>query len=466
MVEFLDLLAQFLKRVTLEDPAALEFGLVILAPTVPRTDLVRQIGGEVAALEGIALTRGHLAGVEAALVEDAPRRNAIVVVDGVVEMQQRVPAVVRRSHGVLVHIALAQAVHVEVAETGHGVQDGEIVLGIARPHGVHGNDHVHMPQLRAHVLHHLDAVTRVVLPAFELEGVALQVLVFQLLVELEAAARHNDAFAGLHRLLLAADGGVRADDLLRVRILDKALVMAVEQNLHAQLFALGVQLVERQHAEAVHARQLAGALVGVVVEEVVLGDGAGQRHLGHLVGHAVLVGVLGVARALVDPRFDHGIRRLAVRERLDVLLEALLLVLFDDGPLAVVDAAVAATLDWGLLKHENFLAALVGADERGPHARAAIADDQKVALVVPVRGHPIARCGARLARRAAGQRARTRHGGRRNARALQERTTRDSAFPTCAHDIPSSFFGWTGDRLEAATPALMRKRPPRRRPSA
>ena len=241
--------------------------------------------------------------------------------------------------------------------------------------------------------------------------------------------------------------------------------MAVEQNLHAQLLALGVQFVEGQHAEAVHARQLARALVGVVVEEVVLGDGAGQRHLGHLVGHAVLVGVLGVARALVDPRLDHRLRRLAVRERLDVLLEALLLVLFDDGPLAVVDAAVAAALDGGLLKHENFLAALVGADERRPHARAAVADDQEVALVVPVRRHPIARCGTRLTRRAAGQRACARHGGRGNARALQERTTRDSAFPTCAHNVPSSS---SDGRMTARRrqPLPLRRSTLRRHPSA
>ena len=36
---------------------------------------------------------------------------------------------------------------------------------------------------------------------------------------------------------------------------------------------------------------------------------------------------------------------LPVRERLDVLLEALFIAFLDDGPLAVVDAAVAAALD-------------------------------------------------------------------------------------------------------------------------
>ena len=76
----------------------------------------------------------------------------------------------------------------------------------------------------------------------------------------------------LDRLLLGADHRVRADDLLGLGVLDETLVVAVEQNLHAQLLALRVELAERQHAEAVDGGQLAGALVGVVVQEVVLGD--------------------------------------------------------------------------------------------------------------------------------------------------------------------------------------------------
>lgn len=133
------------------------------------------------------------------------------------------------------------------------------------------------------------------------------------------------------RLLLGADHRVRADDLLGLGVLDETLVVAVEQNLHAQLLALRVELAERQHAEAVDGGQLAGALVGVVVQEEVLGDGTGQRLLHHLVGHAVLVGVLGVANALVDPGVDHRLGGLAVRERLDVLLEALFVAFLDDG---------------------------------------------------------------------------------------------------------------------------------------
>ena len=49
---------------------------------------------------------------------------------------------------------------------------------------------------------------------------------------------------------------VRADDLLGLGVLDETLVVAVEQNLHAQLLALRVELAERQHAEAVDGGQL------------------------------------------------------------------------------------------------------------------------------------------------------------------------------------------------------------------
>ena len=338
------------------------------------------------------------------------------------------PAIMRRAHVVLVHETLAQAVHVEVAEAGHEVQDGEVVLRVARPHGVHGDGHVHVPQLRPHVLDHLDAVAGVEAPALELEGRALEVLVLQLLVELEAAQRHDDGLASLHGLLLVADHGVGAHDLLGLGVLDEALVMAVEQHLHAQSLTLGVQLVEGQHAEAVDRGQLAGALVGVVVQEEVLGDGTGQRLLHHLVGHTVLVGILGVADALLNPGLDHRIGCLALGEGADVVLEALLVGLFHNSPLAVVDGAVSAAALGGLLKHEHLLAALVGADERRPHARAAVADDEQIALVVPGLGQPVTGVGegvgtARAFIRAAGQRRRARHGRCGQARALQKRAT-------------------------------------------
>ena len=294
-----------------------------------------------------------------------------------------------------------------------------------------------------------DAVARVELPTLELEGVALEVGVLEILVELEAARGHDDALASLDRLLLGADHRVRADDLLGLGVLDETLVVAVEQNLHAQLLALRVELAERQHAEAVDGGQLAGALVGVVVQEVVLGDGAGQRDLGHLVGHAVLVGVLGVANALVDPGVDHRLGGLAVRERLDVLLEALFVAFLDDGPLAVVDAAVAAALDGSLLQHDDFLAALVGADERRPHARASVADDQEVALVVPALRQPLLR--RACVRRAAGQRGGTCHSGGSDARSLQKRAARQPSLFFRAHCLSFSLhcfgFALNGRRL-------------------
>ena len=90
-----------------------------------------------------------------------------------------------------------------------------------------------MPQLAAYLLDHLDAVSCVVLPALEFEGVAFEVLALHILVELETARAEDDALASLDRLLLGADHRGAADDLLSVGVLDKMLVMAVEQHLDA-----------------------------------------------------------------------------------------------------------------------------------------------------------------------------------------------------------------------------------------
>ena len=149
--------------------------------------------------------------------------------------------------------------------------------------------------------------------------------------------------------------------------------------------------------------------------------------LHHLVGHAVLVGVLGVAHAFLDPGLNHGIGGLAMGERADVILEALLVLLLDDGPLAVVDGAVSAAALRGLLQHQHFLAALVGADQRRPHAGSAVSDDQQVAFVIPSLGHPVGGClgaGGAAVAGAARQRRTAGHGCSRDAGALQERATR------------------------------------------
>src|SRR5699024_2892193 len=163
-----------------------------------------------------------------------------------------------------------------------------------------------------------------------------------------AAAGEDDALLGLDRLLLAALRVAHAHDLAGGGVLDEVLVVAIELHVDAQLLALGVQLVEGGHAEALHVGHADDAGVGAVVEEPVLGDGARQRLLGHLVGHAVLVGVLGVALGLGDVGVDHLLFHLALGERRAVRLE--LVGILDDGPFAVVDAAVAAALDGSLLE--------------------------------------------------------------------------------------------------------------------
>ena len=162
---------------------------------------------------------------------------------------------------------------------------------------------------------------------------------------------------------------------------------------HAQLLALGVQLVEGQHAEAVHAR------TACMSPRRRCRRGSSTR------------GWRRPAPARPPRRSCRTCRRTRCCARtrrpsasiigsgvlpwvnaVMYVLEALLVGLFDDGPLAVVDAAVAAALDGGLLKHEHLLAALVGADERRPHARAAVADDRAGRTRSPRSGAASHRC--------------------------------------------------------------------------
>ena len=279
-----------------------------------------------------------------------------------------------------------------------------------------------MPELRAHFLDHADAVARVVLPTLELEGVDAQVGVLELLVELEAARAQHDALARLDGLLGAILKEAHAHDLLGVGILDEVLLGAGELELdgQAQLGALGLQLVERGHAEALDVGHADAARILAVVQEPVLGNGASERLLGHLVGHAVLVGVVGVLRGLADVGVDHVLLNEAMAERHAVVAEQLLVL--DDRPLAVVDAAVAAALDGRLLQDDDLRAALVGRDEGRPHARSAVAHHDDVRLVVPRLRHPVAR-GGRTARRAARERGGAGHGGTGHGGALQEIAT-------------------------------------------
>ncbi len=122
-----------------------------------------------------------------------------------------------------------------------------------------------MPELSSHFFYHLDAVTGVVLPAFELEGVALEVFVLEFFVELETAESKDNALASLNGLLFVTDHGVAANDFFGCRVLNKALVMAVEDNFNTEVLTNFIQLMEGDHAEAVNGRKLAGTFVGIVV---------------------------------------------------------------------------------------------------------------------------------------------------------------------------------------------------------
>ena len=251
----------------------------------------------------------------------------------------------------------------------------------------------------------------------------------QLFVELEAAGAQHDALAGLDGLLGASLEELHADDFLVLRVLDQVLFGAVELQLdgQAQFRTLGLKLVERRHAEALDAGHADAASILAVVQEPILGDGAGQSLLGDLVRHAVLVGVVGVLRGLGDVGVDHVLFDESMAERDAVFAEQF--GILDDRPLAVVDAAVAATFDGCLLEHDDFRAAFVGSDEGSPHARSAVTNDDDVGLVVPRRRHPVG-CSrgarARTARRATSQGSRAGQGGTGEGSAFQEVATRQS----------------------------------------
>ena len=346
----------------------------------------------------------------------------------------------------LVDPALPQAIGVDECLIRRHDEDEEVVLGIARPHAVHSAGHAHMPQLAAYLLDHLDAVSCVVLPALEFEGVAFEVPALHILVELETARAEDDALASLDRLLLGADHRGAADDLLSVGVLDKMLVMAVEQHLDAQILALLVEDLERGHAES---RRVGDGLAARTArQEGVLGNGACDGLLVDVVFKFVLVGVFAVSQAFFDPGVDDGRGRVHVLRHLVPVLAHALSVL-DDGELAVVDGAVATAAHRSLLQHEHLLSALVGADERRPHARASVADDQEVALVVPALRQPLLR--RVCVRRAAGQRGGTCHSGGSDARSLQKRAARQPSLFFRAHCLSFSLhcfgFALNGRRL-------------------
>ena len=174
----------------------------------------------------------------------------VVVADVVAEVSECMPSVVRRADASFIDPAFAQAIGVDERLVGGHHEDEEIVFGVARPHAVHGTCHVHVPELAADFLNHADAVTRVVLPALELERIALEVFALQFFIEFEASRAEDYSLAGLDRLFLFSDHRGASDDLLRFRVLDKVFVVAVEQHLDAQILALLIEYLERGHTES------------------------------------------------------------------------------------------------------------------------------------------------------------------------------------------------------------------------
>ena len=136
---------------------------------------------------------------------------------------------------------------------------GECVfpLEIFEPCVVRTDDVIHMPQLRANILHHLNAVARVERPAVEtVHRVALAVGILQLVVELKTTSGHDDALASLDSILgaVVANIGVRTDDFLGFGVLNQGFVMAAEFNLDAQV---GASLVKRVPAFVAALRRIA-----------------------------------------------------------------------------------------------------------------------------------------------------------------------------------------------------------------
>ena len=152
---------------------------------------------------------------------------------------------------------VAQAIkHHEVIRLG---SKGECVfpLEIFEPCVVRADNVIHVPQLRANILHHLNAVSRVERPTVEtVHRVALAVGVLQLIVELEAANGHDDALACLDGILrtVVADIGVCTNDFLGFGVLDQGFVVAAELNLNAQV---GTSLVKRVPALIAALRRVA-----------------------------------------------------------------------------------------------------------------------------------------------------------------------------------------------------------------
>ena len=153
--------------------------------------------------------------------------------------------------------AIAQTINHHVVIRFGGKSERVFPLEIFEPCVVRADDVIHVPQLRANILHHLDAVARVERPTVEtVHRVALAVSILQLVVELKAADGHDNALASLDGVLRAvvANIGVRADDFLGFGVLNQGLVMAAELNLDAQI---GTSLVKRVPAFVAALRRIA-----------------------------------------------------------------------------------------------------------------------------------------------------------------------------------------------------------------
>ena len=344
--------------------------------------------GTAGGVQHTALHGTERPGIDDFLAGDHPGGNALEVGERrVVELFEFVPSHMRAQERGLGDPPLAQAVEHHVVVRARRDRERVRPLEVFEVGVVRADDVVHMPQLRAHVLHHLDAVARVERPAVEAaHGVAFAVFVLELVVELESAQRHHHAFARFDgfRCFVVADERVAADYLLRVGVLDELLVVAVENDFDAEV---GTCLVKRMPAcvaalggitERANVHRLGAFDPGIFAAG---GAARGVRALLELRVDVPVIAVIHVLVALFRPRSRDVFRRVALREAGDVLHGSVDVV--DPGVLAHVDGRVPASARGSFLKHEHVGLALVLRGDGGPQARAAVADDQHVRLVIP-----------------------------------------------------------------------------------
>ena len=427
-----DLLGQLLGGLALEDLP----GLQVL--------LVGGVGGQAVLdvpLADVALLEDALIGVEGLGAEDAPGAGGLGGVGGAAAGQ--VLAVTGQALLLLVHEARAVGADVDVVLRGPlGDDDGLHVALAGRQRAVAGvGEVVHVPQVGAHGLGHLDAVAAVVGRA---HGLALAVADLEVVgnhvgVVLEAAASQDDALVGLVGL-----AGLVAHAVDLAVLHDQLSHAGVVLDLNAQLLGAGGQGVPQLAEAHLLAGQVAMAVVGAL-------------HIGPLgVEEGGLLGLDALGSEPVD----------VLGEVLGPGLEVLLLHLVQtvqvslvlDGALDAVraeddlrrDAGVAALVALGRgLQQQGGAQALVGGGDGGADAGPAAAHDDDVGLGVPSDGRLVGGGGG-------GNSSRGAHGPGGDGGACDEVSTRQFSHGSSLDGLPAvpldGMAAFSQERTDRATP--------------